>query len=255
MYNNYTCQVIHNVKATDPIAVKSGVWQACILSLMLFLLVMDKVMRRVTEGKRRGIQWGLTEQLEDLDFADDIYLLSQKCRGMAEKLCELEDEEKLVGLKMNSGKTKLMKINTNVQNQLQVNGDDIEAVEEFTYLGSVVTRDGGAVEDVRVCIQKANAAFIQLYSVWRAREITTTTKIRIFRTNVKAVLLYGCETWKVTSDITNRIQVFINRCLRRIIRVFWPNLLSNEELWSRRNEEPVVVQIKRRKWRWFRNTL
>jgi hypothetical protein len=87
------------------------------------------------------------------------------------------------------------------------------------------------------------------------RWYTTTTKLRIFRTNVKVVLLYGCETWKVTSDITNRIQVFINRCLRRIFRVFWPNVLSNEELWSRANEELVAIQIKRRKWRWIGHTL
>jgi hypothetical protein len=153
---------------------------------------MDKVMRRVAERKRRGIQWSLTERLEDFDFADDICLLSQKCRDMAGKLRHLEDEAKLVGLKVNSGKTKLMKINTNVQDQLQVNGDDIEAVEEFTYFGSVVTRDGGggAAEDVRARIRKASAAFIQLYPVRRAREITTT-KFRIFRTNVKNVLLYG----------------------------------------------------------------
>jgi hypothetical protein len=141
-YSNYTCQVIHNGKVTDPFAVKSGVRQGCILPSTLFLLVMDEVMRE-TEGKRRGIQWGLTEQLEDLVFADDICLLSQKCRDLAEKLGDTENEAKLVRLKVNCGKTKLIKISTNVQNQLQVNGDDIEAVEEFTYLGSVVTRDGG----------------------------------------------------------------------------------------------------------------
>jgi hypothetical protein len=121
---NYACQVIHYGKATDPIALKSGVRQGCILSPTLFLLVMDEVMRRVTEGKRRGIQWGLTERLEDLDFADGICLLSQKCRDIAEKLRDLEDEAKVVGLKVNSGETKLTKINTNVQNQLQVNGEN-----------------------------------------------------------------------------------------------------------------------------------
>jgi hypothetical protein len=47
----------------------------------------------------------------------------------------------------------------------------------------------------------------------------------------------------------NRIQVFINRCLRRVFRVFWPNVLSNEDLWSRTNEEPVTVRINRTKWR------
>jgi hypothetical protein len=62
---------------------------------------------------------------------------------MTGKLRDLEDEAKLIGLKVNSGKTKLMKTNTKVQNQLQANGDDIEAAEEFTYLGSVVARAGG----------------------------------------------------------------------------------------------------------------
>jgi hypothetical protein len=76
---------------------------------------MDEVMRSVTEGKRRGFQWGLTERLKDLDFADHICLLSQKCRDMAEKLCDLEDEANLVRLKVNSGKTKLTKINTKVK--------------------------------------------------------------------------------------------------------------------------------------------
>ena len=51
------------------------------------------------------------------------------------------------------------------------------------------------------------------------------TKLRIFNTSIKIVLLYACETWKVTDNISNKLQVFVNKCLRTINRIFWPKQL------------------------------
>jgi len=99
-------------------------------------------------------------------------------------------------------------------------GDEsIEDVESFVYLGSKVTKDGGTTQDVAQRIQKANDAFIQLYPVWRNNMISTRTKLRISRSNVKAVLLYGSETWKVTKITTSKLQVLANRCLRRTLNI------------------------------------
>jgi hypothetical protein len=53
--------------------------------------------------------------------------------------------------------------------------------------------------------------------------------MKIFSSNVKSVLLYGCETWKVTKKIINSLQAFINKCLRRILRIFWPTVVTNEK--------------------------
>ena len=89
--------------------------------------------------------------------------------------------------------------------------ENIEDVESFVYLGSKVTKDGGTAQDVVQRIQKANGAFIQLYPVWRNNKISIRTKLRIFRSNVKAVLLYGSETWKVAKHTTSKLQVFVNR--------------------------------------------
>jgi hypothetical protein len=61
--------------------------------------------------------------------------------------------------------------------------------------------------------------------------------------------LYGCETWKVSKEITNTLQVFINKCLRRILRIFWPTADTNENLWKLAKEDPVATPIKRRKWK------
>ena len=63
-------------------------------------------------------------------------------------------------------------------------------------------------EDVGSRIKKANGVFVQLYPVWRNDNISQGVKIRIFNTNVKSVLLYGCETWKTTNQITRRLQTF-----------------------------------------------
>ena len=75
-YYNSQTREIHNGELTPPFSVKTGVRQGCILSPMLFLLVIDWIMKTTTEGSRTGIQWSLLSQLHDLDFADDIALLS-----------------------------------------------------------------------------------------------------------------------------------------------------------------------------------
>jgi hypothetical protein len=104
-------------KLTDTIPVMSGVKQGCILSPTIFLMVMDEVIRKAIGGKRRGINWGITEQLKDLDFVDDICLLSHTFPKMETKLKDLENEGKTVGLKINCGKTKSLRINTQIYKQ------------------------------------------------------------------------------------------------------------------------------------------
>ena len=112
-----------------------------------------------------------------------------------------------------------------------------------------------ADEDVGSRIRKANGAFIQLSRLWKNRNVSRATKIRIFNTNVKSVLLYGCETWKITGRIVGQLQTFINRCLRRITCIYWPEVISNENLWQLTNQCPVQEELKRRKWRWIGHTL
>jgi hypothetical protein len=80
--------------------------------------------------------------------------------------------------------------------------------------------------------------------------------MRIFESNVKSVLLYGCETWKSTTKIKKKsMQAFINRRLRKILRIRWPKIITNEELWERTGQKPLDRQIKKRKWSWIGHTL
>ena len=91
-------------------------------------------------------------------------------------------------------------------------------------------KNGDTEEDVKTRIQKARVAFIMLRNIWRAKQIKLNTKLRIFNSNVKAVLLYGSETWRSTQKTLKRIQTFINKCLRRILCLKWSDNVPNTTL-------------------------
>nr|KAG5703015.1 hypothetical protein BaRGS_016176 [Batillaria attramentaria] len=174
---------------------------------------------------------------------------------MQDKTMCLEATSAGTGLKINRKKTKLMKINTTANTPVTVGGEPIREVESFVYLGSVVDGQGGTDRDVTARIGKARAAMVMLKNVWASKVVSIRTKLRIFNSNVKSVLLYGCGTWRTTKTMQQKIQTFLNTCLRRIFNIRWPEKIRNEELWERAGQEPVAKQILRRKWGWIGHTL
>ncbi|CAG9839467.1 unnamed protein product [Diabrotica balteata] len=70
-----------------------------------------------------------------------------------------------------------------------------------------------------------------------------------------SILLCGCETWKGTNTLTDKLQVFVNKRLRRIVRIFWPNTIRNEDLLHLTEQKRVQNEIKSRKWGWISHTL
>lgn len=185
----------------------------------------------------------MSEMLEDLDFADDIALLSHRHRDMQEKTNQLVTSAAKIGIKINVAKTKIMKINTRADEPITLDGTSMEEVNDFVYLGSKITTDGDSEVD-----GQATGAYAALRNIWRSSKISNHTKVRIFKSNVLGVPLYGAESWKVTNAITTKLDVFQARCLRRILRIFWPNTISNEELYKRTNTIPLSQEIKRGRW-------
>ena len=170
-------------------------------------------MKTTTTGRNSTIQWTFWTQLDDLDFADDLALLSHNHSQMQDKTTLLETTSAGTGLKIKRKKTELMKMNTTANAPITVGGEPIREVESFVYLGSVVDQQGGTDRDVTVRIGKARAAFVMLKNIWASGGISMRTKLRIFNSNVKSVLLYGCETWRTTQTMQQKIQTFFNTCL------------------------------------------
>ena len=255
LYEGFSCQVIHGGRLSDNFEISSGVRQGCLLSPLLFLVVLDWVTRTAYASSGKGIQWTLMTKLEDLEFADDLALLSHRLQDMQEKVTALETTAQQVGLKISQEKTKLLRINNQQEAPVTISGKAVEEVSEFVYLGSKISQSGGTDEDIKARVKKARQAFAILRPVWRTTTISTNTKLRIFNSNVKSVLLYGSETWRVINTSSAKIQTFINGCLRQILHLRWFDRVPNTDLWTRANQHPMDVQVRKRKWRWIGHTL
>ena len=144
-----------------------------------------------------------------------------------------------MGLKIKTSKTKGMRVNTRNVDKLELNGEAIDEVENFTYLGSNFSKDGGSDWDIQMRIGKARTASTILMPVWRSKVIFRKTTLRIFNTNVKSVLLYGSGTWRAcaTKATSNKLQSSVNRWLRSILGIYWPEVIRHQELWARTGQE------------------
>ena len=151
--------------------------------------------------------------LDDLEFADDIALLTHRLQDMRCKMEDLKASGEKVGLRLNITKTKLMTVMTKQDGTVDIGQEAVEEVEEFQYLGSIISKTGGSCEDIKARTNKARHAFALLRPVWHTTSLSLKTKLKIFSSNVKSVLLYGSETWRLTAALINKIQVFVNKCL------------------------------------------
>ncbi|KAI0234485.1 hypothetical protein LSAT2_015232, partial [Lamellibrachia satsuma] len=180
LYTDVQFQVACNSHMSDSFSVKSGVKQGCILSPFLFTLAIDWLMIETTKNGNSGIRWTLTSILEDLDYADNIGLLSNRHKDMQEKMDKLTRTAPQIGLKLNTTKTKLMRINNKTDNPITINNinnsEALEDVQDFAYLGSKITTDGDSAKDATARIRKASQTFAMLKPIWKSKQLRLETK-------------------------------------------------------------------------------
>ena len=211
LYSASSCLFIHNGKLSEPFEMNTGVRQGCLLSPVIFIMVDDFIMREVESQGKTGIPWTLTTQLHDLDYADDICLLSQNLQHMQTKTEHRALVADKTGLRIGKEKTKVFRVNSKRQEKIKMRDEELEDVHSFTYLGSIVTSDGGEEEDVKSRKGKARQAFNTLRPVWNSTLISTKTKLRIFTTNVTLVSSSLCcrdmESHKIHINQTANLSV------------------------------------------------
>jgi len=102
-------------------------------------------------------------------------------------------------------------------------GEPVGLVEEFSYLGSLVSKDNITQKDIKARFGKDRGAFSRLQPVRKLKQYSLWRKLRLYNIMVKPVLLYGSDYWEVVKGDMKKISVFHNGCLRRIFRIFWFN--------------------------------
>ncbi|VDO48373.1 unnamed protein product [Schistosoma margrebowiei] len=150
-------------------------------------------MKTSTSEGKHGIQWTSGTQLDYPNFANDLALLSHTRQQMQEKTNSVAASSAAICLNIHKGKSKVLRYNTACTNPITIDGEDLEDVKTFTYLGSIIDEHGGSDADVKARIGKARAAYLQLTNVWNSKQLSTNINVRISNTNVKTVLLYGSE--------------------------------------------------------------
>ena len=225
------------------------------ISPLLFNIVIDWVMKRATSDRPRGITWNGFGHLEDKDFADDLALITHAHRDMQEKTSNTETEAGTTGLGISQPKSKVMRMNATSQLDIVVKGQGLENVLEFIYLGSYLTADGGIEREICRRIALASAAFQKMRTIWNSRQISVATKIKLYKSNVRSVLLYAAETWRTNKKIESKLRGFEGRCLRRILRLWWELRVTNKEVARRTGISCIVQEVKRRRWRWLGHVL
>nr|XP_006821712.1 PREDICTED: uncharacterized protein LOC102806297 [Saccoglossus kowalevskii] len=152
-------------------------------------------------------------------------------------------------------KTQLLKINATNQTQLKIQGKAINEVDDFTYLGSNVSKKDSTSKDIKSRIAKARNAFIKLNPIWKSNQYSQKLKLKLYNSNVKSVLLYASECWRVTKSDMIKLSTFHNSCLRRICRIFWPVIISNDDLYRQTHSKDIIIEIKSRRLRWLGHVL
>ncbi|CAH8613929.1 unnamed protein product [Schistosoma guineensis] len=142
---------------------------------------------------------------------------------------------------------------------LILDGEQVEVVEKFVYLGSCTSAGGGVSDEIDSRMVKARAVYVNLGHLSRLRDVTLAVKDRMYNALVRAVLLYACETWPLRVEDVRRLSVFDHRCLRRIADIQWQHHVSNAEVrhrvFGRRDDNPIGVTILEHRLRWLGHVL
>ena len=172
-YDAFQARVVHEGEMTGSFSMSTRARQGCFLNPLLFLVVLDWVSRQDFGDNKTGIQFTKLQKLEDLEFADDMVLLSQKITHMRQKFAALLEQIARIGLKINASKTKEMRIRS-LANTGNINcvGEVLEQVSAFTYPGNLITTSGGTEEAGEARCRKAQVAFFILRPIWRPKFIS-----------------------------------------------------------------------------------
>ena len=182
-----------NPMKTDWFQIGKGVRQVCILSPCLFNLHGKYIRRNAgLEEAQAGIKI-VGRNINNLRYADDTTLMAESEEELKSLLMKEESEK--VGLKLNVQKMKIMA--SGPITSWQIDGETVETVADFIFLGSKITADGNCSHEIKRCLLLGRKVMTNLDSILKSRDITLSTKVRLVKAMVFPVVMYGCESWTI----------------------------------------------------------
>ena len=213
---------------TDWFQIGKGVRQGCILSLCLFNLYAEYIMRNTgLDEAQAGIKIA-GRNINNLRYADGTTLMAESEEELKSLLMKVKEESEKIGLKLNIQKTKIMA--SGPITSWEIDGETMETVADFIFRGSKITADGDCSHEIKRRLLLGRKAMSNLENILESRDITLPTNVRLVKAMVFPVVMYGCESWAIKKAEHRRIDAFELRCWRRLLRVPWIARRSNQSI-------------------------
>ena len=247
-----------------------GLRQGCVLAPILFNLYLDWLMSKVDPGG--GVPVAVVEHgsrlqrpnsfrepaqrvvpVKDVRFADDIALLALDRAGLERSLADVGTACAAGNLSVSLKKTEVLVVGGDgSEDSVQYQGSILKSVSDFVYLGSSLSRSCHVHVEIGRRLALARTKFQSLKTVlWKRKEVSLCTKVRVFRATVLSRLLYGAECWPLTAADLARLEGFQSNCLRRILRVSWMKKVTNQEVRERCGMTTLDSVLRQRRMQWL----
>ena len=247
-------RVQDNSEISQPFPVSNGVKQGCVLTPALFSIMISAML--TDDFRDTGVGIGInyhtyssvfnlrrlqaktkvtSDTVNDFLYADDSALNAASEADMQHSIDKFAKACSNVGLTISTKKTEVMHQpalgKTYTEPNITINGQQLNVVDKFTYLGSTLLRNIVIDDEVNARLAKASAAFGRLHkNVWNRRSITLETKIKVYWGIVLTTVLYGCESWMVYQCHTRKLNHFHTTCLRKLLGIKWQDKIPDTEV-------------------------
>ena len=164
--------------------------------------------------------------INNLRYADDITLMAESEEELKSLLMKVKEESEKIGLKLNIQKTKIMA--SGPITSWEIDRETVETVSDFILGGSKITADADCSHEIKRCLLLGRKVMTNLDNIFKSRDITLPTKVRLVEAVVFPVVMYGCESWTAKKAECRRIDAFELWCWRRLLRVPWTARRSSQ---------------------------
>ena len=144
--------------------------------------------------------------INNLRYADDSTLMAESKEELKNLLMKLKEESEKADLKLNIHKTKIMV--SGPFTSWQIDGETMETVTDFIFLGSKITADGDCSHEIKRHLLLRRKAIANLDSILKIRDITLPKKVHLVKARVFPVIMYGCESWTIMKASTKELMLF-----------------------------------------------
>lgn len=232
LYTDTKAKILTPEGATIEFLTNLGILQGDVLAPFIFIVVLDFILRLAITEDTPSFRLSADLSLSDLEFADDIAAITNTIKDNTVLCQNIADAAAKYGLLFNIKKTQYMTFGIPGPriraDAVIVNDKPLDEVREFKYLGSYMSSTD---QDIKVRKGLAWAAMNSLDVFWKS-DMSRKLKVKIFRTAVESILLYGCETWTLKVAQNNTLDGTYTKLLRRALNISWKSHTSNDVLYQ-----------------------